>query len=405
MAQPALRIYEMDIPRRDKPESTFHVTFYSPNENATLRGCVIVVHGLDENANRYRSMAKEALVPAGFTLVVPDLPGFGQTPGPRGVSTEEACLEVIDQTVEMMKTQTKGMPIFLYGHSMGGNLALNYLLNKEERIEADGSVSFVANPDNVFHAAIISSPWLKLQRKLPDFLMKIIRFLGGILPKATISNGLKMEQLCNDHKLLQDREQDKLCHGRISFKLLADIWQAGLRALQYGQNLHLPLLLMYGSADQIVSPDAIESLAGKLPTYMNSVRFDGFMHEIHNMQERDAVYETMLEFLYLCLKRGNVPVKMAAQAPVSPRASVVDIPVADVEEDVETAESDPDFVTTEAAAPDAPAFFQDYTESEDVRDYDPLEDDTEMYADVDEDVDIEATRDDTERDTDESTKV
>ncbi len=79
MAQPALRIYEMDIPRRDKPEQTFHVTFYSPNENAALRACVIAIHGTGENANRYRLMAKEALVPAGIILVVPDLPGYGQT--------------------------------------------------------------------------------------------------------------------------------------------------------------------------------------------------------------------------------------------------------------------------------------------------------------------------------------
>lgn len=387
MAQPALRIYEMDIPRRDKPESTFHVTFYSPNENATLRGCVIVVHGLDENANRYRTMAKEALVPAGFTLVVPDLPGFGQTPGPRGVSTEEACLEVIDQTVEMMATQTKGMPIFLYGHSMGGNLALNYLLNKEERIGADGSASFVANPNNVFHAAIISSPWLKLQRKTPDFLMKVIRFLGGILPNTTINAGLKLEQLCNDHKLLQDREQDKLCHGRISFKLLADMWQSGRRASEHAPKLHLPLLLMYGSADQIVSPATIETLAGKLPTYMNSVRFDGFMHEIHNMQERDAVYETMLEFLYLCLKRGNVPVKMAPPSVDIAHASVVDIPVAAEVDEVETAEIDPDFAETYTEPVPSESFFQDY--SEDVKDYDPLEDESELYSEEAADMEVE----------------
>lgn len=355
MAQPALRIYEMDIPRRDKPEQTFHVTFYSPNENAALRACVIAIHGTGENANRYRLMAKEALVPAGIILVVPDLPGYGQTSGKAGVSSADAALGVIDETVQLISEQTKGLPIFLYGHSMGGNLALNYLLNQEEHVAEDGTSTFVANPHNVFHAAIISSPWLKLARRTPDFLMKVIRFIGGLFPNATTSSRLKLERLCNDHKVLQDREQDKFCNGRISYKMLADMWASGQRALDHAQNIHLPLLLMYGSADQIVSPTAIEELANKLPPYMNSVRFDEFMHEIHNMQERDAVYETMLEFIQLCLQRGNVPVPARPQPTAAEPIQVVETEegVADLDEEaleqnLEAAEAGYDPVDTYA---------------------------------------------------------
>lgn len=418
MPHRTLRIYEMDIPRRDKPEETFHVTFYAPNENATLRGSIIVVHGCGENANRYRLMAKEALVPAGFTLVVPDLPGFGQTPGRPGVSSVEASLAVIDETVKLMAKQTKNMPIFLYGHSMGGNLVINYLLNQEEQVNEDGSSSFEANPNNVFHAAIVSSPWLKLYKNYPDFVMKIIRFIGGVLPNATTSSRLKLERLANDHKILQDREQDKFCHGRISYKMLADMWQSGLRALEHGQELHLPMLLMYGSEDQIVSEPAIEELAQKLPPYMNSVRFDGFMHEIHNMQEREAVYETMLEFLYLCLKRGNVPVPEIpkANATVAPSVVSVESGLAELNEEElaniqnDTGKTDPadqapteseytEIEYPEAHYSDEVEYVDDYDEDEDYGFDKPQESSEPVFIDY-----TEVTNDASESETDEDLK-
>lgn len=322
MAQPALRIYEMDLPRKDLPEQNFHLTIYSPNESAKLRGIVILIHGLGENANRYRLMAKEAMVPSGYTLVVPDLPGHGQTPGPAGVASVESCLAVIEETLQLIARQTKGLPVFLYGHSMGGNLLLNYLLDKEERSGASGEGEYHYRGDLPIRGVVVSSPCLATYKKYPVFLIKILRFLGGLSEKLTVNSRIKLEQLCDDHKVLQDREQDKLCHHRVGMKLFSDLWASGKRAEADAHKLHVPLLLMYGSEDTLVSLEAIEGLAERLPKHMSRVSFEGFLHEVHNMVERDLVYDTVLEFMSLCMQRGGraregAPLADRAQAPAA----------------------------------------------------------------------------------------
>src|SRR5690242_9143599 len=96
------------------------------------RALVAIVHGLGEHSGRYAALASD-FVKARFTCVSLDLPGHGESPGPRGdIPSWE---RVRDQIVPAMFTASRGMPdqppnlpVVLLGHSMGGLMALDFAL-------------------------------------------------------------------------------------------------------------------------------------------------------------------------------------------------------------------------------------------------------------------------------------
>src|SRR5262249_14407154 len=96
------------------------------------RALVAIVHGLGEHSGRYAALAS-ALVKARFTVVALDLPGPGEARGPRGDIPSWTNLR--DTIVPAMFTASRGLPdqpmdlkLVLFGHSMGGVIALQHAL-------------------------------------------------------------------------------------------------------------------------------------------------------------------------------------------------------------------------------------------------------------------------------------
>jgi alpha-beta hydrolase superfamily lysophospholipase len=104
------------------------------------RALIAIVHGLGEHSGRYAALAAE-FVKGRFTCVALDLPGHGETSGPRGdIPSWE---KVREQVVPAMFTATRGLPdqpmelpVVLLGHSMGGILALDYALAHPKGLSA-----------------------------------------------------------------------------------------------------------------------------------------------------------------------------------------------------------------------------------------------------------------------------
>ena len=87
---------------------------------------VCIIHGIGEYAGRYDRLAK-ILNPAGIAVLSMDLPGHGLSAGKRRHAAPRSL--VLDDVTEMIRYAEEkwpGIPITLYGHSMGGNICLDY---------------------------------------------------------------------------------------------------------------------------------------------------------------------------------------------------------------------------------------------------------------------------------------
>src|SRR5690606_13087284 len=87
-----------------------------------------IVHGLGEHGGRYHPLAR-SLVSAGLSVTAFDQQGHGRSPEPRGrVRSYQSLLEDVAAFLNWNRELYPTVPTVLLGHSMGGNLVINYVL-------------------------------------------------------------------------------------------------------------------------------------------------------------------------------------------------------------------------------------------------------------------------------------
>ena len=118
-----------------------HFTFNWQQEGETIfaqgwapaqpKAVVCIVHGFNEHSTRYAHVA-DTLNNAGYAVLSYDGLGHGQTTGKRGhAPSYDATLDSVGRIVEEAKTRYPGLKVFVYGHSMGGNIATNFVLRRQ----------------------------------------------------------------------------------------------------------------------------------------------------------------------------------------------------------------------------------------------------------------------------------
>ncbi|HDH97234.1 MAG TPA: alpha/beta fold hydrolase, partial [Proteobacteria bacterium] len=116
------------------------------------RAALCVAHGLGEHSGRYGNLV-DKLVPRGFGVFALDHRGHGRSHGKRGhVDAFSQYIDDLDVFMDIVQSKSNG-PFFLFGHSMGGLIALSYAILYPEKIS--GVVS--------------SSAALKLALEVPKF--------------------------------------------------------------------------------------------------------------------------------------------------------------------------------------------------------------------------------------------
>jgi alpha-beta hydrolase superfamily lysophospholipase len=249
------------------------------------RALVAVCHGLGEHGGRYAALAED-LVRARYSVVVIDLPGHGESPGPRGDVPSWSMLR--DTLVPAMLTASGGvpghaasLPRIVFGHSMGAVLALDFALHHPREILAAVSSS----------AALRSTipPWWKLA------LANVARVTA---PAAGFPHGLDESGMSHDAEVLKQRREDPRVHDRISPRLYFELNEAAQRVMREARRLTVPVLLLHGAADRVTDPRGSLEFSGAAPHGM--VRLityrDGY-HELFNDASRADALRDILGWL------------------------------------------------------------------------------------------------------------
>jgi len=250
-------------------------------------GAVGLVHGQGEHSSRYNHVAT-AMANAGYGLITFDLPGHGQSEGRRGdVPAYHTLLATIDDLLAQIRQQFSHLPHFLYGHSMGGNLVLNYLLRNRPPLAG----------------AIVTSPWLRLAFTPPKIQLALVKLVNRLWPSLSIRSKLDTTAISRDRLVVEAYQTDPLIHDRISVRQLRQIAQAGQWALAHAHEFWLPLLLLHGSADRITSPAATRQFASRVPAHCTLKLWEGLYHEPHNEPEKQEVINFIIEWIKTVTKQ------------------------------------------------------------------------------------------------------
>ncbi len=103
------------------------------------RAVVQVQHGLAEHAGRYRRFAA-ALTAAGYAVYAPDARGSGQTAqgsyGRWGEDGWPGWVDDVHRLRDRIRADHPGLPVGLFGHSMGSFATQHYLLDHADDVDA-----------------------------------------------------------------------------------------------------------------------------------------------------------------------------------------------------------------------------------------------------------------------------
>lgn len=248
--------------------------------NGKMKAVVIMVHGLGEHIGRY-SMLADKFMEEGIGFMGVDLPGHGRSDGSRGhIRDYKLLYEMADILFRESANRFPGMPLFIYGHSLGGGIVLNYLLKK----------------DPVIHGAIITSPWLKLAFEPSPSKKKLAALIKKVIPALTMSSGLITEHLSRDSNVVKAYLDDPLVHDRVSVSLIDGAFSAAEEAMGEASSLKKPVLLMHGSDDRICSPEGSAVFASK--TGMAQLKiWEGGFHELHNDLNKSEVVDYTISWI------------------------------------------------------------------------------------------------------------
>ena len=245
------------------------------------KGVVCLVHGLGEHSGRYRHLAA-FLNQADYALLAFDLRGHGKSEGQRGHAPGyEALLDDIAHLLAEAAERYPDRPRFLYGHSLGGNLVINYALRRRPQLAG----------------VIATGPLLRTAFEPPAWKIPLGKIMRGLWPALSMSNEIDRQDLSRDPAVVRAYNDDPLVHDRVTARLGIDMLEAGLWALEHAAELSLPLLLMHGGADRLTSAQASREFAAQAGTRCTLKIWDGFYHEIHNEPEQGEVFEYLLEWL------------------------------------------------------------------------------------------------------------
>jgi alpha-beta hydrolase superfamily lysophospholipase len=252
---------------------------WEPDEEAKAVLCL--VHGLGEHSSRYRHWA-DKFTGAGYSVLALDLRGHGKSGGLRGDAPSfDHIVDDVSLLAVDAESRYPGKPSFIYGHSLGGLIALYYLIQRQ--------------PD--FTGAIITNPGLRTALELQKTKVALARILGSITPKLTLQSGLEQVALSRDPAVIEAYRNDPLVHDRISARMGKSTLEAIDYIFSHANRIELPLLLMHGSDDRIAFCTGSEELSSRLPEKCTLKLWKGFYHELHNEQEKDEIFGFIINWL------------------------------------------------------------------------------------------------------------
>jgi alpha-beta hydrolase superfamily lysophospholipase len=244
---------------------------------------VCVCHGAAEHITRYARVAGWFGERGGLTFGA-DHRGQGSSGGPPGHVESFSQIEAVPPAAGPDK-----IPWFLFGHSMGGLVALTYLLDHRDR--------------HPFAGAIVSAPLLGLTLKVPPLKLKVGQLAARFLPRLTLPSGLPPTAISRDPAEVETYRNDRRRIDKVSARWFAAMNDAITRVSADAPQLDLPMLWYVGTGDLVCDPMATRSLFDRLvdPRGRNqSLRsFDGYYHELHNEPEllRQPIKEMLLGWI------------------------------------------------------------------------------------------------------------
>ena len=243
---------------------------------------VVIVHGWGEHSDRYSNVVGY-LMSYGYAIYGFDQRGHGRSPGKRGhINSWGEYRQDLQSFINVIGQQQPDGAIFLWGHSLGALIALDYLLLHPEGLRG----------------AVISSCPIEPAGVAKPHLVLLSRLLSHIWPSFSLDRRLDATMLSRDLEVVQQSRSDPLMHGLCSARWATEVLDTIARVKSQVSALTIPVLFIHGEADQVNlvvgSRYLFDSVAIKDKTLQI---YPDMYHEMHNDTNHEQVLDDVRAWL------------------------------------------------------------------------------------------------------------
>lgn len=274
-----------------KKEHDFKLNFRSWFPKNPL-GLLIFIHGAGEDSSRYFDIGIQSSKRQ-FAFVAPDLRGFGQSDGQPGhIHHFHTYLDDLDQLIHYFEKQVPKIPIYLFGHSLGGLIIIRYVQHFTMTIDRLAGV-------------ILSSPALGIHTRIPYFFRKCAQLLSRLTPNLPLelirwNESLKKLRWLRAYLPSWTSEllSDPSTTIQYTPRWITELLRHEARALTEVNQFHIPTLCLYGLRDSVADSKHIELFMKAIPaTDKHSIFFEDGGHCPLNEHRKDETIECIFQWL------------------------------------------------------------------------------------------------------------
>jgi acylglycerol lipase len=248
---------------------------------ADVTGVVVISHGLAEHGGRYAHVGRR-FAAEGYATYVADHRGHGRSDGTRAnIHRMSTVVTDLETMIRSAAHRHPAAPLFLFGHSMGGLIALAYATDRPAGLRG----------------LILSGVAVDITQGWP-LERAAARLMATLAPNAGVLR-LDATAVSRDPEVVRDYDTDPLNYrGKIRSRTGAEMLAAADAVRAKLPTLRLPLLVMHGTADRLTRPAGSRLVTDRAGSADVTLKlYDGWYHELHNEPERETVFADVLTWL------------------------------------------------------------------------------------------------------------
>jgi len=255
---------------------------YTKESTTDSNRAMIVFHGYAEYVDRYRAFI-DRLSKEGFHIFAIDHAGHGRSDGKRAYIRDfNQLVDDASAWFESLRATYPDMQWYVFGHSMGGGIALNFALEHQDDLKA----------------LVLSGPLIKL----PDNTPAIVRAVGQVLAKIAPTLAvvpIDFDLISRDPEVVKCYKEDPLIYTKpVRAKTAIELDEFAKRIQKRLPELRMPFWVGHGSLDRITDPAGSKKLHEQSASTDKTLKmYHGLFHEILNEPEGTVVMHDITQWL------------------------------------------------------------------------------------------------------------
>lgn len=255
---------------------------YTKDSVTESNRAMIVFHGYAEYVDRYRSFI-DRLSKEGFHVFAIDHMGHGRSDGKRAyINDFNQLVDDASAWFGSLKSAHPELDWYVFGHSMGGGVALNFALQHQDELKA----------------MVLSGPLIKLPDNVPAFLKAVGRVVAMVAPSLPVVP-IEFDLLSRDPEVVKCYKEDPMIYtSSVRAKTAIELDEFAKRIQFRLHELHIPFWVGHGSLDRITDPAGSRKLYEQASSIDKTLKmYHGLFHEILNEPEGQVVIHEMMQWL------------------------------------------------------------------------------------------------------------